>query len=104
MAEARGTVRKIAAERIEILYGAAVRAFPKGKEISSGYIRTLEEIGRHYKVRIPKDIAAGICKNCSLPLVEGQNLEIRVIAGQRRRIFRCKTCGKTNSLDFTLKK
>lgn len=104
MAEARGTVRKIAAERIEILYGAAVRAFPKDEELSKGYIKTLEEIGRHYKVRIPKEVAAHICKNCALPLVEGQNLEIRVIAGEKRRIYRCKTCGETNSLNFVLKK
>ncbi len=103
MAEARGAVRKIAAERIEILYDAAVRAFPRDRELSKSYIRTLEEIGRHYKVRIPKDVAAIICKKCSLPLIAGQNLEIRVIAGQKRRIYRCKACGKVNSLDFRLK-
>jgi len=97
-------VRKIAAERIEILHEAAVRAFPKDKELSRVYIKTLEEIGRHYKVRIPPRVAAQICKGCSLPLVEGQNLEIRVIAAQKRRIYRCKLCGKTNSLAFSLKK
>jgi RNase P subunit RPR2 len=102
--EARGLVRKVAAERIEILYGAAARAFPKDKELSRGYIKTLEEIGRHYKVRIPKGIAAQICKKCSLPLVEGQNLEIRVVAREKRRIYRCRSCGSTNSLGFVLKK
>ena len=103
MAEARGTVRKIAAERIEILYGAAVRAFPKDKELSRGYIRTLEEIGRHYKVRIPKEIAARICKHCSAPLIDGLNSQIRVIAREKRIIYRCKTCGSTNSLAFAKK-
>lgn len=104
MAEARGAIRKIAAERIEILYGAAVRAFPDDKALSKNYIKLLEEIGRHYKVRIPKETAAQICKSCALPLIEGQNLEIRVIAKEKRKIYRCKSCGATNSLSFDLKK
>ena len=104
MAEARGTVRKIAAERIDILYDAAVRAFPRDKDLSRGYIKLLEEIGRHYKVRIPKEMAAVICKSCTLPLIAGQNLEIRVLAGQKRKIYRCKICKDTNSLGFELKK
>ena len=93
MADARGVARKIAAERIDVLYGAAVRAFPKDKELSRGYIKLLEEIGRHYKIRIPKGTAARLCKVCALPLIEGQNLEIRVIAREKRLIYRCKACG-----------
>ena len=100
MAEVRGAIRKVAAERISILYDASVRAFPEDKERSKEYIKTLEEIGRHYKVRIPKEIAACICKKCALPLIEGENLVIRVLARQGRRIYRCSVCGKTNSLAF----
>jgi RNase P subunit RPR2 len=100
MAESRGIVRKIAAERIEILYGAAVRAFPSDRDLSKSYITTLEEIGRHYKVRIPKGMAARICKSCSTPLIEGVNLQVRVIAADKRTIYRCAQCGNTNSLAF----
>jgi RNase P subunit RPR2 len=102
--EARGVVRKVAAERIEVLYDAAVRAYPMDKELSRGYIRLLEEIGRHYKVRIGKEMAAGICKRCSQPLVAGHNLELRVIAAEKRRVYRCRDCRAVNSLPFPVKK
>ena len=100
MPEARSLIRKIAQERIEILYDAAVRVYPKDQELAKEYIKLLEEIGRHYKVRIPKATAAHICKKCNAPLIEGQNLEVRVLAGQNRRIYRCKVCRSTNSLSF----
>ncbi len=100
MPEARGVIRKVAAERIEILYDAAVRAFPEDRELSEGYIRLLEEIGRHYKVKIGKRIAAQICKRCSQPLIEGTNSQIRIIAKDKRIIYRCIVCGGTNSLAF----
>ena len=100
MAEVRGTVRKIAAERIEVLYEAAVRTYPKDKDLSKGYIKMLEEIGRHYKVKIPSEIAAHICKECSLPLIEGVNSQTRVIAKEKRIIYRCVGCKSTNSLAF----
>jgi RNase P subunit RPR2 len=101
MPEARGVIRKVAAERIEILYAAAVRASPTDPELSKSYIRLLEEIGRHYKVRIQKEMAARICKTCNSPLIDGLNLEIRVIGKEKRKIYRCKSCGSTNSLSFS---
>ena len=100
MAEARGIVRKVAAERIDILYEAAVKAFPTDPELAKSYIRLLGEIGRHYKVRIDKEMAAHICKKCAAPLVEGLNLDVRVIAREKRRLYRCRECGTTNSLSF----
>ncbi|MDE1866011.1 MAG: hypothetical protein KGH94_05245 [Candidatus Micrarchaeota archaeon] len=100
MPEARGAIRKIASERIEILYNTAVKVYSSDQGLAGEYIRLLLEIGRHYKVKIPKEMAARICKKCQLPLVEGGNLEIRVLAKQRRRIYRCKSCGSVNSLAF----
>lgn len=100
MPEARGVIRKIAAERVSILFDAAVKTYPKDKELSRNYIKLLLEIGRHYKVRISPEIAAHVCKKCSLPLLDGVNAEIRVLARQKRAVYRCKTCGSTNSLDF----
>jgi RNase P subunit RPR2 len=98
--EARGVARNVAAERIEILYDAAVRTFPKDKNLAREYIGILEEIGRHYKVRIPKEIAARICKKCSIPLIEGVNSQTRIIARDKRIIYRCLGCKGTNSLSF----
>jgi RNase P subunit RPR2 len=100
MAEGRGVIRKIAAERIEILYEAAVKAFPEDQALSKSYIKLLEEIGRHYKVRIPKETAAKICKKCSLPLISGVNSQMRIIAKDKRMIYRCSACQNTNSLAF----
>ena len=100
MAEGRGVIRKVATERIEILYNAAVKAYPKDPQLATGYVKLLLEVGRHYKVRLQRETASHICKSCIAPLIEGLNLEVRVLAGQKRRIYRCKTCGKTNSLAF----
>jgi RNase P subunit RPR2 len=100
MPEARGLIRKISAERIEILYAAAVKAYPKETGLARGYIKLLLEIGRHYKVRIPAEMGAHICKECYLPLIEGLNCEQRVIAKEKRIIYRCKNCRSVNSLAF----
>jgi RNase P subunit RPR2 len=103
MPEARGVIRKIAAKRIEILYDAAVKVYPKDQQLAKDYIKLVLEIGRHYKVKIPKRIAAMICKTCSLPLIEGVNSQTRVIAKEKRIIYRCTDCGETNSLVFGVK-
>lgn len=100
MAEGRGVIRKIAAERIEILYAASVKAFPKDPALAKSYIKLLLEIGRHYKVRVPSETAAKICKKCSLPLISGVNTQTRIIAKEKRIIYRCSACQNTNSLAF----
>ena len=80
-----------------------MRVYPKDQELSKDYIKLLEEIGRHYKVRIPKAMAAHICKRCNLPLIEGLNVETRIIAREKRRIYRCRSCGSANSVAFAAK-
>ena len=64
------------------------------------YIKLLEEIGRHYKVKIGKEMAARICKKCLQPLIEGVNSQMRIIAKEKRIIYRCSECKGTNSLAF----
>ncbi len=100
MSEGRGLVRKVAAERMEILYSAAVKAYPEDAKLSKERIKLILEIGRHYKAKIPVEMAVHICKRCCLPLIEGRNLEVRVIASQGRSIYRCRVCGSVSSMAF----
>jgi ribonuclease P protein subunit RPR2 len=97
----KGIARKIAKERMTILYQKAMDTFPKDSSLSKEYIKNIKQISNHYKVTLSPEMRAGICKKCMLPLIHGDNLEIRVLAKQKRLIYRCKKCGSTNSFPIS---
>jgi RNase P subunit RPR2 len=100
VADPKSAVRNVARERIEILYELSRDEFKKDKALSKNYISTLIKISQHHKVRLDPKMKAMICKHCKLPLIEGENAQIRIIASQKRKIYRCKICGHTNTLKF----
>jgi ribonuclease P protein subunit RPR2 len=93
-------VKKIAAERMSILYGLAIDSLKSNPELSKEYVKNIIKISSHCKIRMDPKIRATICKDCKLPLVPGTNSELRIIAREHRKIYRCVACGRTNSLKF----
>jgi RNase P subunit RPR2 len=54
------------------------------------------EIGRHYKVSLPRGIKNHICTGCGAILVHGSNCSVRISSGNV--IYKCGECGKTKRL------
>jgi len=71
-------IKKIALERIEILFEEAKKIIKEDKELSRKYVERLLLIAKHYKVRLPKEIKNYICKKCKSVLIPGYNATVRV--------------------------
>ena len=56
--------KKIASERINILFRLASEEFKKHPERSNRYVELARKIGMRYNVRIPKLLKRRFCKKC----------------------------------------
>jgi ribonuclease P protein subunit RPR2 len=90
----RDLVRKIALERIELLFGDAEIALNDDESLSKRYVKTMRKISSHYKVTIPKRMKDRICTNCDLVLMPGLNCRVRVVSSHRYVAYKCNGCGK----------
>jgi len=88
----RKIARKIAKERIEILYRMAEERAMKGDLVlASRYVELMREISKKYNVRIPKEKKYHICKKCNSFLVPGKNATVRLKKG--KVVIKCLRCG-----------
>jgi ribonuclease P protein subunit RPR2 len=87
-------VKKIADERISILFGLAEEAIKKDQPISHRYISELRQISTHYKVKIPKKMKNQICTRCDLLLYPGITSKVRMVSSQRYMAYVCDKCGR----------
>src|SRR5271165_3153180 len=93
-----GVVRKIANERILILYELA-KTEPD-PELSKRYAKILKQIGRHYKIKLPKEIKMHICKKCGAVMVPGKNMSIRLASSKRHVVYKCIECSSERHLHY----
>ena len=89
----RELVQKVAAERIEILFGLAEKKAGNDSALSHRYVLMLKRIAAHYRVGLPKNIRNGICAKCNQVLVPGLNSTVRVVSSKGYMAYRCGTCG-----------
>jgi len=93
----RGENRRIALERIHILFKQAVEVFEKAPELAQRYVGLARKIGMRYKVRLPVEYRWMICKHCKCFLLPGKTGRTRV---QQRRephvVITCLSCGGYN--------
>ena len=71
-------IKKIALERIEILFDEAKKISKEDKQLSNKYVERLLLIARHYRVKLPRYIKNYICKKCKNVLIPGFNATVRV--------------------------
>lgn len=86
--------RKIALERISLLFRIARKTFASEPDLAQSYVNTARKIGMRYKVRIPKEFRRSICKHCKRFIVPGNNCKFRI--KQRREphlVITCLCCG-----------
>ncbi len=95
-----GIVKKIAAKRIEILYGLAKEVHGKDPKLSMQYAKLIKQISRHYKISLDKEIKRHICKGCGAVLVAGSNLSVKLVSSKRSIFYKCLNCGKLTKIPY----
>jgi ribonuclease P protein subunit RPR2 len=84
--------KKIASERIEILFKEADKAFKKDQALANRYVTLARKISMRYKVPIPRVLKRKFCKHCYKYLMPGVNCRVRTKKG--KVIQYCLNCKK----------
>jgi ribonuclease P protein subunit RPR2 len=95
-----GTIKKIAAERIEILYKLAKEEYNTDPKLSKQYAKLIKQISRHYKIKLDKEIKHRICKKCGSFLVPGANLTVKIVSSRHLILYKCKDCGAETKIPY----
>ena len=82
--------RKIALERIEVLFKEAKNMFKEDSKLSDRYVQLARKIAMKYKVKIPSKFKRRICKNSHRYIVPGKNCRVRTHKGHI--VYYCLEC------------
>ena len=69
--------KKIAYERMHILFEQAMGKRDTNPDLSSRYMRQVERIGKRMDVSVPREIKRFYCKNCGIPYGDDTRIRIR---------------------------
>ncbi|OGS61136.1 MAG: hypothetical protein A3K59_04620 [Euryarchaeota archaeon RBG_19FT_COMBO_69_17] len=95
----RGQERRIALERISILFGLAEEeALGKRPARARRYVELARRIGTRYNVRMPAEFKRRFCKACGAYLLPSANARVRV--GRGRLVVTCMGCGAVQRMPF----
>jgi len=84
--------KKIARERIEVLFIQAQREFPAHPERSNRYVELARRIAMRQRIRINREHRRQYCHHCYAFLVPGDNMRVRVHRGNV--VVTCLACNK----------
>jgi ribonuclease P protein subunit RPR2 len=84
--------KKIARERIEILFEQARLAFCAHPERSNRYVEIARRIAMRQRIRIDTGFRRQYCHHCYSFLVPGKNMRVRVHRGNV--VVTCHSCNK----------
>jgi ribonuclease P protein subunit RPR2 len=84
--------KKIARERIDILFGQAKSAFSAHPERSNRYVDLARKIAMRQRIRIDREFRRQFCHHCYIFLVPGKNMRVRVHRGNV--VITCQSCNK----------
>lgn len=90
--------RRIAKERIKILFELAEKEFREHPERSRRYIQLARKIGLRYNIRLQKDLKKKFCKKCNSILIPGLSSKVRI--KRKIREVKCLNCGKVYRYPF----
>ncbi|MCK4335183.1 MAG: ribonuclease P [Candidatus Aenigmarchaeota archaeon] len=87
------TWKKIAKERIKILFDQAGKEFKKHPERSKRYVELARKMGMRYNVRLTKEMKMRFCKKCFSYLKPGVNCRVRTRRDKQSVVLTCLDCG-----------
>ncbi len=85
--------KKIARERIDILFEEAEKAFPENKRRADRYVELARKIAMRYRVKIPKNHKKRFCEECHVYIKPGVNCDVKVGSKERAVKWECRECG-----------
>lgn len=92
---ARRENRKIALERISILFKMAREVFDNEAKLAQRYVSLARKIGMRYKVRIPIEFRRMICRRCKGFILPGKNCIVRIRQEREPHlVITCLICGE----------
>lgn len=91
--------RKIALERINILFKEADIIFKEDPKLSNKYVKLARKISMKYKVKIPSDLKKRFCKHCHSFLKPSKNCRVRLHNG--KVVYYCLICKKYMRFPYT---
>ena len=84
--------KKIAHERIGVLFEQALLAFSLHPERSNRYVDIARRIAMRQRIRIDRELRRQYCHHCYAFLAPGQNMRVRVHRGNV--VVTCLICNK----------
>lgn len=84
--------KKIARERIPILFREADTVFKKDKKLANRYVEIARKIAMKYRIKIPKELKRRFCKHCYSFLKP--NLNVRIRNREGKTVYYCLECKK----------
>jgi ribonuclease P protein subunit RPR2 len=84
--------KKIARERIAVLFGQARQSFHEHPERSNHYVAIARRIAMRQRVRMDREFRRQYCHHCYAFLVPGENVRVRVHRGNV--VVTCMQCNK----------
>jgi len=91
--EKKRMAKKIARERIEILFDLAREKTREGDyDLSRRYVKLIFKIARKYNIRLPREKKYHMCKHCHTFLLPGKTAQVRLKKG--KVVIKCLHCGE----------
>jgi ribonuclease P protein subunit RPR2 len=93
-ASVRRKVRRVALERICILFGRAREVFDYEPVLAQRYVDLARRVGMRYKVRIPPEFRVMVCRHCKGFILPGMNCTVRIRQEREPHVVvTCLRCG-----------
>ena len=93
--------KKLAKERIDILFDEAKKAVKEDPDLSKRYMKLVKKIGMRYNVRLGKR-KNGFCKKCYNYFYPG--VTCRQIAKKGKINIKCFSCNRTTKIMYKTKR
>ena len=84
--------KKIALNRIKILFKEAEKTFKKDQKLANRYVELARKISMKTKTRVPSNLKRKFCKHCYKFLMPGVNCRVR--STKHRIVYYCFDCKK----------
>ncbi|MBI4175892.1 MAG: ribonuclease P [Candidatus Aenigmarchaeota archaeon] len=86
--------RKLAQERIAVLFRIAGGEFGRNPERSHRCMLAIRRLAMRYNIRLQKNIKKGMCKGCHRYIRPGVNCTVRTKPERQAVIITCRECGR----------
>lgn len=87
--------RKIAEERIEILFKQAENKFGEDPELSDRYVEIARKIGERTQTSLRKDLKLKFCSSCGSFWRPGANCKVNINPEKSILEYNCCNCGES---------